>query len=153
MLVFSSAVLVSRSVHIENVMTVSRRGFLSAVWPAAFLPFSPARSPSPPQRTGMPVTFVDVSEQAGLRDNVYYGSEDSWKYILETTGCGVAFYDYDHDGWLDIFVVNGSRLEGFPGAEPPTNHLYRNNHDGTFTDVTKHAGLARSGWGQGVCIG
>jgi len=101
----------------------------------------------------MPVKFVDISAQAGLRDKVYYGSEYSWKYILDTTGCGVAFYDYDQDGWLDLFVVNGSRLEGFPGSEAPTNHLYRNNRDGTFTDVTKQAGLVRSGWGQGVCIG
>jgi len=101
----------------------------------------------------MPVAFVDITEQAGLRNKIYYGSEGSWKYILETTGCGVAFYDYDHDGWLDIFVVNGSRLEGFAGTEVPTNHLYRNNRDGTFTDVTKQAGLVRSGWGQGVCIG
>src|SRR5438132_2188696 len=142
-------------------MAVSRRGFLSSMWPAAFLPFPPTHplSPATPQslapqlKRSMPVKFVDISAQAGLRDKVYYGSEYSWKYILDTTGCGVAFYDYDQDGWLDLFVVNGSRLEGFPGSEAPTNHLYRNNRDGTFTDVTKQAGLVRSGWGQGVCIG
>src|SRR6202035_609702 len=69
------------------------------------------------------------------------------------TGCGVAFYDYDNDGWLDIFLVNGSRLEGFAAGTEPTSHLFRNNRDGTFTDVTQEAGLVRSGWGQGVCIG
>src|SRR6202030_4342866 len=73
--------------------------------------------------------------------------------LLETTGCGVAFYDYDNDGWLDIFLVNGSRLEGFPAGSEPTSHLFRNNRDGTFTDVTATAGVAHSGWGQGVCVG
>src|SRR5207253_2507436 len=70
-----------------------------------------------------------------------------------TTGCGVAFYDYDNDGWLDIFLVNGARLEGFPAGQEPVSHLFKNNRDGTFTDVTLKAGLARSGWGQGVCVG
>jgi len=65
----------------------------------------------------------------------------------------VAFYDYNNDGWLDIFLVNGSRLEGFPGGAAPTSRLFRNNRDGTFTDVTAKAGLAHSGWGQGVCVG
>src|SRR4030095_10530606 len=59
----------------------------------------------------------------------------------------------DNDGWLDIFLVNGTTLEGFPKAQEPTNHLYRNNRNGTFTDVTAKANLARSGWGQGVCAG
>ena len=73
--------------------------------------------------------------------------------MLETTGCGVAFYDYDNDGWLDIFLVNGSRLEGFAAGAAPTSHLFKNNRDGTFTDVTAKAGVGHSGWGQGVCIG
>src|SRR5438105_627393 len=75
------------------------------------------------------------------------------KYLLETTGCGAAFYDFDDDGWLDIFLVNGWRLEGFPAGEEPVCYLFKNNRDGTFTDITRKAGLARSGWGQGVCIG
>src|SRR5206468_3454604 len=75
------------------------------------------------------------------------------KYLLETTGCGVAFYDYDNDGWLDIFLVNGWRLEGFPQGQEPTSHLFKNDRDGTFTDVTAKAGLIHHGWGQGVCIG
>ena len=65
----------------------------------------------------------------------------------------MAFYDYDNDGWLDIFVLNGSRLEGFPKGKEPTNRLYKNNRDGTFSDVTKEAGLVRSGWANSVCIG
>ena len=66
---------------------------------------------------------------------------------------GVAFLDYDNDGWLDIFLVNGSRLQGFAPGQNPSNQLFHNNRDGTFTNVTERAGLARSGWGQGVCVG
>jgi hypothetical protein len=99
------------------------------------------------------VTFVDVARQAGLNAKTIFGGMRKNKYLLETTGCGVAFYDYDNDGWLDIFLVNGWRLEGFPKGEEPICHLFKNNRDGTFTDVTLKAGLARSGWGQGVCIG
>ncbi len=97
--------------------------------------------------------FVDVSRTAGLTARTYFGGEKTNKYITETTGGGVAFVDYDNDGWPDIFVVNGSRREGFGNSPSPTNKLYRNKHDGTFEDVTEKAGLARSGWGQGVCAG
>ena len=82
-----------------------------------------------------------------------FGGTDTKKFIIETTGTGVAIFDYDNDGWPDIFLVNGTTLEGFPPGKAPTNHLYHNNHDGTFTDVTAQAGLAASGWGQGVCVG
>jgi hypothetical protein len=99
------------------------------------------------------IRFVNVARDAGILHKTIYGGEDRNIYLLETTGCGVAFFDYDHDGWLDIFFVNGTRLEGFPKGQEPTNRLYRNNRDGTFTDVTEQAGLARSGWGQGVCVG
>jgi hypothetical protein len=112
------------------------------------------------------VTFVDVGKQAGLVNETIFGGEDKNLYLLETTGCGVAFLDYDNDGWLDIFVVNGTRLEKQESGnqsliidnrqsktENPTNRLYKNNRDGTFTDVTAKAGLIHSGWGQGVCAG
>ncbi len=99
------------------------------------------------------VTFVNVGKEAGLNAETVFGGEHRNKYLLETTGCGVAFYDYDNDGWVDIFLVNGTRLEGFPPGKEPINHLFKNNRDGTFTDVTDKAGLRRSGWGQGVCIG
>jgi hypothetical protein len=84
-----------------------------------------------------------------------FGGKDTKKYIIETTGTGVAIFDYDNDGWPDIFLVNGTTLEGFPAGKTtaPRNHLYRNNHDGTFTDVTTKAGLTATGWGQGVCVG
>jgi hypothetical protein len=94
--------------------------------------------------------FVDIAKQAGLHVRTVYGGVGTKAYLIETIGCGAAFYDYDHDGWLDIFLLNGSRLEGAPGA---TNRLYRNNRDGTFTDVTEKAGLLRSGWASAVCIG
>jgi hypothetical protein len=76
---------------------------------------------------------------------------DSKKYILETIGCGCAFIDYDNDGWMDIFLLSGSRLDGAPAAT--SNRLYKNNRDGTFTDVTEKAGLKAVGWGSAVCIG
>jgi hypothetical protein len=99
------------------------------------------------------VSFVDVAKDAGLNAVTIFGGEHKNKYLLETTGCGVAFYDYDNDGWLDIFLVNGTRLEGFPAGQEPFNHLFKNNRDGTFTDITLKAGLKHTGWGQGVCIG
>jgi hypothetical protein len=106
--------------------------------------------PKPSGRT-FPVSFTDVAAVAGLRAPQISGA-DQKKYIVETMGLGVAFPDYNNDGWPDIFLVNGSRLEPSGGAAP-TNHLYRNNRDGTFTDVTVKARLARSGWGQSVAVG
>ncbi|HEY6128203.1 MAG TPA: CRTAC1 family protein [Candidatus Acidoferrum sp.] len=97
--------------------------------------------------------FVDEAGKAGLNAPNIFGGVDTKKFIIETTGTGAAIFDYDNDGWPDIFVVNGTRLDGLAGANPPTNHLYHNNHNGTFTDVTERAGLAHTGWGQGVCVG
>jgi hypothetical protein len=97
--------------------------------------------------------FTDIAKEAGLTMMNVFGGVDTKKYIIETTGTGVAIFDYDNDGWPDIFIVNGTQLEGFPAGKVPTNHLYHNNHDGTFTDATKRAGLSRTGWGQGVCVG
>jgi hypothetical protein len=113
----------------------------------------PPGAVSPIAGTPLGVSFVDVATQSGLNAKTIFGGEGKNKYLLETTGCGVAFYDFDEDGWLDLFLVNGWRLEGFTAGQEPTCHLFRNNRDGTFTDVTKKAGLARSGWGQGCCVG
>jgi hypothetical protein len=82
-----------------------------------------------------------------------YGGRDANRYLLETTGCGVAVIDIDNDGWLDVFLANGTTLEGFPKGSEPTAHLYRNRGDATFDDVTVKAGLSQHGWGQGACVG
>src|SRR5580698_2857992 len=107
-----------------------------------------------PKSTPKPLAhFTDIAKIAGLADAVVFGGVDTKKYIIETTGTGVAIFDYDNDGWPDIFIVNGTSLDAPPSARAPTSHLYHNNHDGTFTDVTKKAGLTHTGWGQGVCVG
>lgn len=103
--------------------------------------------------SGIPfdVQFTDVAAQAGLTFPTVYGGLNHKNYIIETVGCGVAFLDFDHDGWLDIFVLCGERMEeSNPDA---SNRLYKNNRDGTFTDVTEKAGLIRQGWASGVTIG
>jgi hypothetical protein len=106
-----------------------------------------------PAPSGRPFNahFTDVAHEAGLRAPVIYGGVDAKKYILEANGCGCAFIDYDNDGWMDIFLLSGTRLEGDPPEA--TNRLYKNNRDGTFTDVTEKAGLKAAGWANGVCIG
>ncbi len=110
-----------------------------------------------PQPRGKPsgrpfqARLTDVARQAGLVEPIIYGGADSKSYIIEVVGCGVAFLDYDNDGWLDIFILSGTRLDGAPSAA--TNHLYKNNRDGTFTDVTAKAGLTRSGWASAVTVG
>jgi enediyne biosynthesis protein E4 len=108
--------------------------------------------PSPPPKQTI-ANFVDIADKAGLIMSEIFGGVDSKKYIIETTGTGVAIFDYDNDGWPDIFIVNGTTLEAAKTSNGPTNHLYHNNHDGTFTDVTAKSGLGASGWGQGVCVG
>jgi hypothetical protein len=99
------------------------------------------------------VSFVDVAREAGLTEPIIYGGEEKKTYIIETNGCGVAFLDYDNDGWMDLFMLNGTRLEGYPKGKEPTAKLYHNNRDGTFKDVTANSGLSRSGWASGVCVG
>src|SRR5437660_6966211 len=98
-------------------------------------------------------SFTNVAHQAGLDARTIYGGQGTNKYLIETTGTGAAAIDYDGDGWIDIFLVNGTTLEGFPKGREPTNHLYRNRGNGTFEDVTDRAGLRASGWGQGACVG
>jgi hypothetical protein len=95
--------------------------------------------------------FVDVAQSAGLTSTMFYGGDVNVKYIIESMGGGCAFFDYDNDGWLDIFIAGGIKLEGAPPGA--SNRLYRNNRDGTFSDVTAKAGLLDAGWACGVCVG
>jgi hypothetical protein len=107
-----------------------------------------------------PVSLIDVAARAGLREMSVYGGLDRKRFIIETNGAGAAFLDYDNDGWVDALVLSGTRLqEGaranqtFPPGKTPLSRLYRNNHDGTFSDVTTRAGLNAAGWASGVCAG
>lgn len=110
-----------------------------------------AQSKLPPSGRPFDAHFVDVARQAGLISPTICGEPDHADYILEVMGCGCAFLDYDNDGWMDIFILSGSRI----GGDPPgaTNRLYKNNRDGTFTEVTEKAGLRKSGWASSVCVG
>src|SRR5690348_1594384 len=144
---------------------VGRKGFfgtlliLAACLPIPILfavddPFSKNARAGQTEKPGKSLAyFTDVAKQAGLTMLNVFGGVTTKKYIIETTGTGVAIFDYDNDGWPDIFIVNGTTLGAQPGTPAPTNHLFHNNHDGTFTDVTDKAGLRAAGWGQGVCAG
>ena len=152
-------------IKVPDPLSPSRRQFLRSLCrTAVVLPFAdvlslaiplprPFGGQNPAAAEALGVEFIDVAKSAGLNAVTVFGGEHKNKYLLETTGCGVAFYDYDNDGWLDIFLVNGTRLEGHPAGQEPVNHLFKNNRDGTFTDVTDKAGLRHSGWGQGCCVG
>src|SRR4051794_40694319 len=103
--------------------------------------------------TDFQVSFVEVAARAGLTEPFVYGGIDRKRYIIETNGCGVAFLDYDNDGWMDILLLNGTRLGGFAKGKAPTIKLYHNNRNGTFSDVTSGSGLARTGWASAVTVG
>src|SRR6266700_418944 len=104
-----------------------------------------------PSGRPFPSHLTDIAKQAGLIHPIIYGGIDSKSYIIEVVGCGVAFIDYDNDGWVDLFVLSGTRLEGAPPGA--SNRLYKNNRDGTFTDVTAKAGLQHTGWASAVTVG
>jgi len=134
---------------------------LKAPFLAAALAVVPqATAPVAQDDGGWPVSFVDVAAQAGLTHASVYGGLERKRFIIETNGAGVGFVDYDNDGWSDALVLSGTRLEegtrkakAWARGEAPTNHLYRNNRDGTFADVTDQAGLRRTGWASSVCAG
>jgi enediyne biosynthesis protein E4 len=134
-------------------MRISRRKFVASLAAASagqlFLPSVLARSSNAtrPQFS----QFTDVAREAGLRAPMIYGGIDRDSYIIESMGGGCAFLDYDNDGWMDIFILGGTRLEGPPAGA--TNRLYHNNRDGTFIDVTEKSGLRDTGWANGVCVG
>jgi hypothetical protein len=111
-------------------------------------------APSAATPSTSPVQFVDVALEAGLNVPNVWGAADRKRYIIEAKGSGIAFFDYDNDGWLDIYLTNGTRLgEKWAEGKAPTSQLFKNNRDGTFTNVTEKSGLARTGWQTGVCVG
>jgi len=100
-----------------------------------------------------PVVFADVSESAGLTKWTHRMGTPAKTYLVETKGSGIGLIDFDGDGWLDIYVVNGSTFDALDGKEtPPHAALFHNNHDGTFTDVAARAGVTNDRWGMGVAI-
>ena len=145
---------------VEAWMKQSRRAFLlSTLSAAAVAGFGQGvvehKGAALPRgkRSGLPYDahFVEVAGMAGIDRPILYGSPRPKDYILESLGCGCAFLDYDNDGWIDILVLGGSTLSGpDPGI---TNRLYHNNRDGSFRDVTVEAGLTKTGWACGVCVG
>ena len=132
----------------------SRRGFLRSVLTilgAALLrrkaqALAPGTAELPPFSQ-----FVDVAQSAGLTKVMPYGEGTTATYLTEIMGGGCAFIDYDNDGWMDVFILGGRRLDSIPPGA--SNRLYHNNRDGTFTDVTAQAGLIDAGWAVGVCVG
>jgi hypothetical protein len=131
---------VSRGLHLVVWCTVILAGGIRLA--------AQAKSAAPP-----PVDvahFVDIADKAGLKERVTFGGRDSKAYIIETTGTGVAIFDYNNDGWPDIFIVNGTTI-GAKTASP--SFLYRNNKDGTFTNIASESGINDTGWGQGACVG
>lgn len=114
------------------------------------------QAPTAAQRTSslpsIQVVFTDVTAQAGISFRHAHGGTGK-RYFLETTGSGACFFDYDNDGWLDLFVVQSGPLPGHPGYGTMRSVLYRNNRNGTFKDVTTQAGIHFAGYGQGCCAG
>src|SRR5258707_7133651 len=92
-----------------------------------------------PAREAVEFSFAETAKAAGLNQFTVYGGKRTNRYLLETTGCGVAVLDIDGDGWLDVFLVNGTTLEGFPASSTPMCHLHRNRRDGTVQDGTARA--------------
>ena len=129
--------------------TVSRRIFLRGLLGSLALsrlrPFGYAAA--------SPYAFEEVAPSASGIKWVHKAGKSPEKYLPETTGAGCAFFDYDNDGWMDIYLVNSGKCDFFEPSPPLRNALYRNNHDGTFTDVTEKAGVLGGGYGMGVAVG
>jgi enediyne biosynthesis protein E4 len=146
-------------------MLVGSGMIAAALWPAGTV-FSQSAPSPPPQRSKSAqssraraqnvaspvVSFADVTRAAGIDFHLTCGGPDK-RYIMESMCGGVAVFDFDNDGWMDIFLVNGSTLEDLRAGKCHPSKLYRNNHDGTFTDVTAKSGITHCGWGFGVAAG
>jgi hypothetical protein len=129
---------------------------LAATFAIAIIAFGQASNSSKGNQASVKSTavhFEDIARQTGLTALNSYGGDKHKEFIIESTGNGAIIFDYDNDGWPDIFLPNGSRVEGFTKGREPSGHLYHNHQNGSFTDVTAKAGLAHPGWGQGACVG
>jgi enediyne biosynthesis protein E4 len=109
-------------------------------------------APGAQRKPASTTAFMDVTRIAGIDFHLTCGGPQKL-YIMESMCGGLAFIDYDNDGWPDIFLINGSTLEDLKADRSPASKLYHNNHDGTFTDVTEKAGLAHRGWCMGAAVG
>jgi hypothetical protein len=132
------------------------RGLTGSAALSAFRPFAPSLFPFGPtlfaqSRPAYP--FIEHPPSASGITWKHTAGHSVEKYLPETTGAGCAFLDYDNDGWMDIYLVNSGKCDFFTPAQPIRNALYRNNRDGTFSDVTEKAGVAGGGYGQGVAVG
>src|SRR5882672_10645781 len=148
------------SEFLNRCSRASRRDFLRGLtqslavvglsrWAAAV----PAPADSLPNAATRPIPFEEVPPNLSGITWVHSSSKSASKYLPETTGAGCAFLDYDNDGWMDIYLVNSGKCDFYDPAPPLRNALYRNNRDGSFTDVTEKAGVAAEGYGQGVAVG
>jgi len=134
----------------RDVLRIIPAGLIPALVPS--LPLFAAEEKAASASPHTPFSrFVDIAESAGLTKRMVAGETDHLTYIVEQNGGGCAFFDYDNDGWMDIFILGGRLLAGCPPGT--SNRLYHNNRDGTFTDVTEKAGLIDCGWACGVCVG
>jgi VCBS repeat protein len=127
----------------ENFQVLFRLGLCSLA-PVPLLSLTDAA-----KENAYSANYIDVASRAGLTAKTIVAGHESKDFLVSTTGGGIALFAYDNDGWLDIFVANSRGFNGFSKGEEPTNHLYQNNRDGTFMDVTAKANLSRSGWGAG----
>jgi hypothetical protein len=139
--------------HLNGPVVLILLGLLLPPIVAPSAQVASSTKPHSPQVKPAKVHFEDIADRVGLDALNVYGGDTHKEFIIETTGNGAIIFDYDNDGWPDIYLPNGATIEGFPKDKAPTGHLYHNNRDGTFADVTVRAGLARSGWGQGGCVG
>src|SRR5579871_2580227 len=132
------------------VHKISRRSFIAGIGSCLTTPLLGRLAPSAPATV---YPFVEVPPTASGITWKHTAGHSMEKYLPETTGAGCAFLDYDNDGWMDIYLVNSGKCDFFDPNPPLRNALYRNNRDGTFTDVTEKAGVGAGGYGQGVSVG
>src|SRR5258706_14816058 len=127
------------------------RIFLAVLLPFSLLVAMGGSSLQTSQAPKPLANFTDIAKEAGLTMMNVFGGETTKKYIIETTGTGVAIFENENDCWAEVFILNRTKLEGFSAGKAPTKHFYRNNPDGTVSGVTEKAGLCHTRRGRGAC--